>query len=62
MDAGPGFRSASSGLRDSVNASLPGLTRQSIYFGKKSLRNLMDARVKPGHDDDIIIAGGAEPI
>jgi len=26
--------------------SLPGLTRQSIFFRKK-----MDARVKPAHDD-----------
>jgi hypothetical protein len=31
--------------------SLPGLTRQSILFGKSFLRRLIDARVKPGHDD-----------
>jgi hypothetical protein len=30
-------------------ASLPGLTRQSIVLTKK-----MDARVKPGHDDAAI--------
>jgi len=30
--------------------SLPGLTRQSIVFGK-SFTKKMDARVKPGHDE-----------
>src|SRR6202051_3686121 len=30
--------------------SLPGLTRQSIYFARL-FRSMMDARVKPGHDE-----------
>src|SRR6266851_10010483 len=30
--------------------SLPGLTRQSIFFAKPLLAKWMDARVKPGHD------------
>jgi hypothetical protein len=30
--------------------SLPGLTRQSIFFGKK----LMDARIKSGHDSGVL--------
>jgi hypothetical protein len=30
---------------------LPGLTRQSIPFEKSALRRLMDARVKPAHDE-----------
>jgi hypothetical protein len=33
-----------------VKTSLPGLTRQSIFF-EMLLRRLMDARVKPGHDE-----------
>jgi hypothetical protein len=31
--------------------SLPGLTRQSIFF----LRKKMDARVKPGHDVERLV-------
>jgi hypothetical protein len=30
--------------------SLPGLTRQSIFFVKTLLAKLMDARVKPAYD------------
>src|ERR1700675_490415 len=30
--------------------SLPGLTRHSIYFARL-FRSMMDARVKPGHDE-----------
>jgi hypothetical protein len=30
--------------------SLPGLTRQSIFF-ERFFRSLMDARVKPAHDE-----------
>jgi hypothetical protein len=33
-----------------VEVSLPGLTRQSIRFVRLSRRG-MDARVKPGHDE-----------
>jgi hypothetical protein len=33
--------------------SLPGLTRQSICFAKL-FRSVMDARVKPAHDEDWI--------
>ena len=32
------------------NSSCAGLTRASIFFAKKSLRRLMDCRVKPGND------------
>jgi hypothetical protein len=39
MDAGP-----------NLLVSLPGLTRQSIRF-ERVLRRLMDARVKPAHDE-----------
>jgi hypothetical protein len=31
--------------------SLPGLTRQSIFFEKGFLRSLMDARIKSAHDE-----------
>src|SRR4051794_8533926 len=40
--------SASAGFRTNMS-SLPGLTRQSI--ASKKLLSLMDARVKPAHDD-----------
>jgi hypothetical protein len=32
-------------------ASLPGLTRQSIFFAR-IFRRSMDARVKPAHDEE----------
>jgi hypothetical protein len=32
-------------------SSLPGLTRQSILFEKSLFAKMMDARVKPGHDE-----------
>jgi hypothetical protein len=38
-------------LGNGRSASLPGLTRQSIYFRKKFYAKKMDARVKPAHDD-----------
>ncbi len=31
--------------------SLPGLTRQSIFFARIFFAKMMDARVKPAHDD-----------
>jgi hypothetical protein len=34
-----------------LNSSLPGLTRQSIHFEKMLFVKLMDARVKPAHDE-----------
>src|SRR5712691_1847436 len=37
-------------IRADLGASLPGLTRQSIFFAKSLLSKWMDARVKPGHD------------
>jgi hypothetical protein len=37
---------------------LPGLTRQSIVLEKPFLRRLMDARVKPAHDD----SNGVPPV
>ena len=40
-----------------VKPSLPGLTRQSIFLRERSsLRRLMDARVKPGHDAWVCVA------
>jgi hypothetical protein len=35
--------------------SLPGLTRQSICF-ERALAKVMDARVKPGHDECFCVA------
>src|SRR5947209_13920614 len=35
------------------NSSLPGLTRQSIHFGR-ILQRSMDARVKPAHDAEFV--------
>jgi len=37
-------------IRANLGASLPGLTRQSIFFAKSLPAKRMDARVKPGHD------------
>src|SRR6266403_5252793 len=37
--------------RGEDNLSLPGLTRQSILLQEGFFRRLMDARVKPAHDD-----------
>ncbi len=34
-----------------LRLSLPGLTRQSIFFAMSLLAKKMDARVKPAHDD-----------
>src|SRR5262249_4081617 len=36
---------------DFACSSCAGLTRASIFLAKKSLRRLMDCRVKPGNDD-----------
>jgi hypothetical protein len=37
-------------------SSLPGLTRQSIFFEKYFLRRWMDARIKSGHDECVLCA------
>ena len=37
-------------------SSLPGLTRQSIFFEKNFLRRWMDARIKSGHDECVLRA------
>jgi hypothetical protein len=39
---------------------LPGLTRQSIELNSKE-RFLMDARVKPAHDESMTAAAGIIP-
>jgi hypothetical protein len=51
----PAFAGTTSGgttftFSNSPTSSLPGLTRQSILFEKRSLRRWMDARIKSGHD------------
>jgi len=38
-----------------VKTSLPGLTRQSIFFNKNFLRRWMDARIKSGHDECVCV-------
>jgi hypothetical protein len=46
-----------------LSSSLPGLTRQSIALAKSNVRadaQLMDARVKPGHDERRVGARGGE--
>jgi hypothetical protein len=40
---------------DQPTPSLPGLTRQSIFF-ERFLRRMMDARVKPAHDAESVEA------
>jgi hypothetical protein len=38
------------GFAQDARPSLPGLTRQSIFFAKKILRRRIDPRVKPAGD------------
>ena len=52
--AGDPVRRGFSVLSSASPPSLPGLTRQSILF-ERLLRRLMDARVKPGHDELLLL-------